>query len=187
LVTLKPLGREEVKRGRSPRIACDQSWMPCQERRRSSSHSSVGKSSNAAYQYELPADNVPDLNNWGQARSNYYPTLSVGPSYTRSRSSQSQSPTSSLSSANPNSNLFNLPFDVSWEPDLWGRVRNTVHQSSNAAQVSAADLENVKLTEQTNLAVFYFQLRGEDALEELYQETVEVDRQSLELTRALYK
>jgi NodT family efflux transporter outer membrane factor (OMF) lipoprotein len=62
-----------------------------------------------------------------------------------------------------------------------------VHQSSYAAQVSAADLENVKLTVQTNLAVSYFQLRGQDALEELYQTTVEVDRKSLELTRVLYK
>jgi NodT family efflux transporter outer membrane factor (OMF) lipoprotein len=53
--------------------------------------------------------------------------------------------------------------------------------------VSAADLENVKLTEQANLAIFYFQLRGQDALEDLYQKTVEVDGQSLELTRALYR
>jgi NodT family efflux transporter outer membrane factor (OMF) lipoprotein len=122
-----------------------------------------------------------------QARSYYYPTVSVGSSYVRNRSSQSQGAASSLSSANPNSNVFNLPFDVNWEPDLWGRVRNTVRQYSNAAQVSAADLENVKLTEQTNLAVFYFQLRGQDALEDLYQETVEVDQKSLDLTRVLYK
>ena len=122
-----------------------------------------------------------------QARSNYYPTVSVGASYVRNRSSQSQGPASSLSTANSNSNVFNLPFDVSWEPDLWGRVRNTVHQFSRAAQVSAADLENVKLTEQANLAVFYFQLRGQDALEDLYQTTVEVDKQSLDLTRVLYK
>lgn len=122
-----------------------------------------------------------------QARANYYPTLSVGPSYSRNRSSQTQTTASNLSSRNPNSNLFNLPFDVSWEPDLWGRVRNTVHQTANAAQVSAADLENQKLTEQANLAVFYFELRGQDALEELYRKTVEVDRQSLELTHVLYK
>jgi NodT family efflux transporter outer membrane factor (OMF) lipoprotein len=122
-----------------------------------------------------------------QARSSYYPTIGVGPSYARNRSSQSQGAASSLSSPNPNSNVFNLPFDVSWEPDLWGRVRNTVRQFSNAAQVSAADLENVKLTEQTNLAVFYFQLRGQDALEDLYQNTVEVDQKSLDLTHVLYK
>src|SRR5260370_22482143 len=122
-----------------------------------------------------------------QVCSTYSPTVSVGASYARNRSSQSRGPASSLSSANPNSNVFNLPFDVSWEPDLWGRVRNTVHQFSRAAQVSAADLENVKLTEQANLAVFYFQLRGQDALEDLYQETVDVDQKSLDLTHVLYK
>jgi NodT family efflux transporter outer membrane factor (OMF) lipoprotein len=122
-----------------------------------------------------------------QARSNYYPTLSVGPSYARNRSSQSQTTATGVSKGNSNSNTFNLPFDVAWEPDLWGRVRNTVRQSANAAQVSAADLENQKLTEQSNLAVFYFELRGQDALEDILRKTVEVDRQSLDLTRVLYK
>ena len=122
-----------------------------------------------------------------QARSAYYPTVSVGPSYARNRVSQSQTTAPGLSKGNPNSNAFNLPFDVAWEPDLWGRVRNSVLQSANAAQVSAADLENQKLTEQSNLAVFYFELRGQDALEDLFQKTVEIDRQSLELTRVLYK
>jgi len=122
-----------------------------------------------------------------QARSAYYPTVSVGVSYARNRSSQSQTSAPGLSKANPNSNAFNLPFDVAWEPDLWGRVRNTVRQTANAAQVSAADLENQKLTEQANLAIFYFELRGQDALEDLLRKTVEVDRQSLELTRVLYK
>lgn len=122
-----------------------------------------------------------------QARSAYYPTVSVGVSYARNRSSQSQTTAPGLTKANPNSNAFNLPFDVAWEPDLWGRVRNTVRQTANAAQVSAADLENQKLTEQANLAIFYFELRGQDALEDLLRKTVEVDRQSLELTRVLYK
>src|SRR6266403_4125742 len=122
-----------------------------------------------------------------QARSAYYPTVSVGVSYARNRSSQSQTTAPGLSKANPNSNAFNLPFDVAWEPDLWGRVRNTVRQTANAAQLSAADLENQKLTEQSNLAVFYFELRGQDALEDLFRKTVEIDRQSLEITRVLYK
>ena len=122
-----------------------------------------------------------------QARSYYYPTVSVGASYSRNRSSQSQTGASTLSKGNPNSNAFNLPFDVAWEPDLWGRVRNSVRQSANAAQVSAADLENQKLTEQANLAIFYFELRGQDALEDLFRKTVDVDQQSLELTRVLYK
>jgi len=122
-----------------------------------------------------------------QARSAYYPTVSVGPSYARNRASQSQTTAQVSSKGNTNTNAFNLPFDVAWEPDLWGRVRNTVRQSANAAQVSAADLENQRLTEQANLAVFFFELRGQDALEDLFQKTVEIDRQSLELTRVLYK
>jgi NodT family efflux transporter outer membrane factor (OMF) lipoprotein len=122
-----------------------------------------------------------------QARSNYFPTVSAGLSYSRNRSSQSQLSTFSISKSNPNSNLFNLPFDVSWEPDLWGRIRNTVHQRAYAAQVSAADVENEKLIAQANLAVFYFELRGQDALEKLFRKTVEVDQQSLALTRVLYK
>jgi outer membrane protein TolC len=80
---------------------------------------------------------------------------------------------------------FSLPFDVSWEPDLWGRVRNTVREYQYAAQVSAADLENERLTEQADLAEYYFELRGQDALQDLYNRTVEADQKSLDLTRAL--
>lgn len=121
----------------------------------------------------------------GQARSSYYPTVSVGPSYTRGRSAQTTG--TQTASSNANSNLFNLPFDVSWEPDLWGRIRNTVHQYSFAAQVSAADLANQTLTEQADLAIFYFQLRGQDASEDLYRKTEEADHQGLALTRVQYR
>jgi NodT family efflux transporter outer membrane factor (OMF) lipoprotein len=80
---------------------------------------------------------------------------------------------------------FSLPFDVSWEPDLWGRVRNTVNEYRFAAQVSAADLENERLTEQADLAVYFFELRGQDALQDLYNRTIDADKKSLELTQAL--
>jgi NodT family efflux transporter outer membrane factor (OMF) lipoprotein len=80
-----------------------------------------------------------------------------------------------------------MPFDVSWEPDLWGRVRNTVREARYAAQVSAADLENERLTEQAALAEFYFQLRGQDALQDLYNKTIEAQKKSLELTKVLFE
>jgi NodT family efflux transporter outer membrane factor (OMF) lipoprotein len=78
-----------------------------------------------------------------------------------------------------------MPFDVSWEPDLFGRIRNTVREARYAAQVSAADLENERLTEQASLAEFYFQLRGQDALRALYNKTIEAQKKSLDLTRVL--
>jgi NodT family efflux transporter outer membrane factor (OMF) lipoprotein len=135
-----------------------------------------------------------------QARSNYFPTVTTTPSYTRSRSSQNISGVSgsggtstgsgtstTTTAVNPNANEFTLPFDVSWEPDLWGKFRNTVREYANAAQVSAADLDNERLTEQANLAVYYFELRGQDSLEDLYKQTVDADRKSLELTQTLVR
>ena len=68
---------------------------------------------------------------------------------------------------------------------MWGRVRNTVRENRHAAQVSAADLENERLTEQASLAQYYFQLRGQDALQDLFNKTIEADEVSLDLTRTL--
>jgi NodT family efflux transporter outer membrane factor (OMF) lipoprotein len=82
-------------------------------------------------------------------------------------------------------NVFQMPFDVSWEPDLFGRVRNAVREAKYAAQVSAADLENERLTEQASLAQFYFELRGQDALQDIYNKTIAAQKQSLDLTRVL--
>ena len=114
-----------------------------------------------------------------QARSNYYPTIGTNPSYTRSRNSVSLVG----DHGNPNSNNFDLPFSVSWEPDVWGKVRSTVRQYANQAQASAADLANVRLSQQANLAVFYFELRGQDSLIALYQQTVDAYSKSLNLTK----
>jgi NodT family efflux transporter outer membrane factor (OMF) lipoprotein len=92
---------------------------------------------------------------------------------------------SATSSSGTTFNEFQLPFDVYWEPDLWGRVRNTVRQARYAAQVSAADLENERLTEQASLAEFYFQLRGQDALQDLYNKTIDAQKKSVDLTKVL--
>jgi NodT family efflux transporter outer membrane factor (OMF) lipoprotein len=123
-----------------------------------------------------------------EARASYYPTLTADPSFTRQRtpSTLSNNNTTTGKSGSTNTSL-SLPFDVSWEPDLWGKVRNTVREYQNAAQVSAADLENERLTEQADLAEYYFQLRGQDALQDLYNKTIDADRKALDLTKALYE
>jgi len=120
-----------------------------------------------------------------QARASYSPTVTTTPAYTRSRTSANELGGVSLGSTNLNSNEFDLPFDVSWEPDVWGRIRNTVREYANAAQASAADLANERLTEQANLAVDYFELRGQDSQIDLYKKTIDAYRRSLELTRTL--
>jgi NodT family efflux transporter outer membrane factor (OMF) lipoprotein len=136
-----------------------------------------------------------------QARSQLFPTVTVGPSYSRSRSpgtlrgssvstagttTGTTTPTTTTSSGTT-STVLELPFDVSWEPDLWGKIRSTIDESKFATQVSAADLENERLTEQADLAEYYFQLRGQDALQDLYNKTVAADQKQLDLTKALYE
>ena len=117
-----------------------------------------------------------------QARSQYFPTVTVGPSILREHQ-----PASSTSTTAQTFAAFSLPFDATWTPDLWGRVRNTVRANIYNAQVSAADLENVRLTAQAELAVDYYQLRGQDALKQLLDSTVVAFEESLKLTKALYE
>ena len=125
-----------------------------------------------------------------QARSQFFPTATVGFNYSRSRGSPNLGNNigaTGTTSGNGSTGLIDLPFDVSWEPDLWGKVRNTVRQAQYSAQVSAADLENERLTEQAGLATFFFELRGQDALQQILDSTVAQDQKALELTRSQYE
>ena len=121
-----------------------------------------------------------------EARAQYFPTVTVGASIIR----QHQPVFSGTRRAQLRGTTFteySLPFDASWTPDLWGRVRNTVRANVANAQASAADLENTRLTAQAELAVDYFQLRGQDALKQLLDSTVVAYEESLKLTKALYE
>src|SRR5579862_3257702 len=82
---------------------------------------------------------------------------------------------------------YSSPFQASWEPDLWGRVRNTVGANTISAQVSAADLESTRLSAHAELAIDYFQLRSQDTLKELLDSTVAAYREALELTQDRYE
>lgn len=128
-----------------------------------------------------------------EARSQYYPTVGTNPAIMNSRPSSAQFgglKTTSGSSAGftlTSFNQYSLPFDASWEPDLWGKVRNVVRANTFAAQASAADLENVRLSETAELAADYYELRAQDSLKQLFDSTVAAYRETLELTRNLYK
>ncbi|MGA2436997.1 MAG: efflux transporter outer membrane subunit [Acidobacteriaceae bacterium] len=121
-----------------------------------------------------------------EARSQLYPTVTAGPNYTRSRASANQTNTPSAATGRTTS-LGSLGLDASWEPDLWGRVRNQIRAQQYNAQVSAADLENVRLSEQASLAEYFFEIRGQDALMDVYRQTVADDQKALDLTRSEYE
>jgi NodT family efflux transporter outer membrane factor (OMF) lipoprotein len=124
-----------------------------------------------------------------QARAQLFPTVTTNPSIVATHqpflggASPSSSSTPASSSSQSSAAEYVLPFDASWAPDLWGRLNNTVRANAYAAQASAADLANVRLTLQAELAVDYYELRSQDALKRLFDETVAAYRDSLDITR----
>jgi len=111
-----------------------------------------------------------------------YPTVTAGPSITSNRVS-ANSPTGFTGNEYGN---FVLPISVSYEADLWGRIRRTIAASKAQFQASGADLENVKLELQSELAVDYFEARSADAQKQLLDDTVVAYSKALQLTQNRY-
>jgi NodT family efflux transporter outer membrane factor (OMF) lipoprotein len=119
-------------------------------------------------------------------RADYYPTVTAGPSATRTRVSAHRPPPNSIFNG-ITYNDFVLPFDLSYQADVWGRVRRTVESYREQAQASAADLATVNLSMHADLAVDYFQARSLDAQEQLLNSTVKQYEQALELTQSRFQ
>jgi NodT family efflux transporter outer membrane factor (OMF) lipoprotein len=119
-------------------------------------------------------------------RAAYYPTVTAGASAAGARESQNKAlfgTTSPLTYAD-----YQLPpIDVSWEPDVWGRVRRQVEAARSEAQATAADLANTQLSLQAEVALDYFQMRGLDSQQQLLDSTVTSYEKAFELTDSRYK
>jgi NodT family efflux transporter outer membrane factor (OMF) lipoprotein len=115
------------------------------------------------------------------AHASLFPSVAFAPSATNQGHGASATGTSG---SGP---LYELPLTVSWEPDLFGQVSNAVRADAHAAQVSAANIANETLSEQSSLAQYYFELRGQDALQELYRRETASYGETLRLTRVLYQ
>jgi NodT family efflux transporter outer membrane factor (OMF) lipoprotein len=120
-----------------------------------------------------------------EARAQFWPTISLNPAWNRSRSS-SNLRNSSQANTGQSSTLWTAPLEVSWTPDLWGKIRSEVHQAQYTAQASEADLELEKLTEQASLAQFYFEIRGQDMLQKILNDTVAADQKALDAAQGAY-
>lgn len=112
-------------------------------------------------------------------RANYFPFLNASASATRSRGSENR--TFYFATKNQY-NDFNLPLNVSWEPDVWGRIRRTVEAARATAQATAADVQNVRLSVQAEVALDYFEMRGLDAQMAIMDQIVVAYRKSMNLT-----
>ncbi len=116
------------------------------------------------------------------ASSAYFPALSADPSGQRQRLpgnrplSGSTAPLTSVTQ-----NVFTVPFSVSYELDLFGRVRRNLEASNASLQASAADLENVRLVLTAELAADYFNLRELDREAGVVRQSVEIQQKGLDL------
>lgn len=118
------------------------------------------------------------------SRAEYYPNVTTQPGL--SRTGQSQNYALYGNTGHQFYNNFTIPFDVAWEPDLWGRVKQTVENSRAQAQASAADVANVALSMHAELATDYFDLRSMDSQSQLLQSTVSSYTEALNLTQSRY-
>jgi NodT family efflux transporter outer membrane factor (OMF) lipoprotein len=118
------------------------------------------------------------------SRSALFPNATAGVSITQFHQSSNRPLFSSSSKKNYTD--YQIPFDASYEADVWGRVRRTVEASRSEAQASSADLANVELSLRAELALDYFQLRGLDAQKHLLDSTVVSFEKALELTKNRY-
>ena len=114
------------------------------------------------------------------------PTISAGATVGAVRNSTNQ-PYFNQAYANGGDGYFDLPIDLNYEIDLWGRVRRTVAQARAQAQASAADLETLRLSLHAELAIDYFNLRGADAQSRLLNDTVKAYKAALQLTQDRYE
>ena len=117
-------------------------------------------------------------------RAGLFPTISVDPTIQSLRLSPNQ-PYFPANVGSGSRGEFTLPFDFSYEVDLWGRIRRTVTSAGEEAQATAADLQTVALSLHAELAVDYFELRSADAQQSLLDETVKAYADMVQLTTDL--
>ena len=116
------------------------------------------------------------------AKSYEAPTISVGPGVSTLRESANEPYFNRLLASNGGGN-FNLPIDLSYEVDLWGRIRRGVTSAREQAQANDADLEAARLSLHAELAMDYFGLRSDDAQTKLLLATVTAYQSALQLTQ----
>jgi len=128
-----------------------------------------------------------------KTRADLYPSVSVSAGVTEQKVSGAETvggaTATGVATTSPTATRtqFTIPVSASWEPDLFGRVRNSVLESAAAAQASAALVANETLSQQATLAETFFELRGQDAQQALSNQTVADYQESLRLTQSLYR
>lgn len=121
------------------------------------------------------------------ARGAFFPTVDLSAGKTRS-SQGTGSSSSSLSSTNSGiRDTYNTQLGVSWEADVWGKLRRGLEANKASAEASFADLAAMRLSQQSELVQNYLQLRVIDQQKRLLQATVDNYQRSLQMTENQYR
>ena len=118
------------------------------------------------------------------ARGELLPTVTAGAGVTISHNGNRSSNGTVIGSGSSRTTSYQVPIDLSWEADVFGRIRRNIEANVAEAQASAADLESVRLTLHAELATDWFLLKGLDAERRLLDEAIDSFTRALELTRA---
>lgn len=121
------------------------------------------------------------------SRASLFPTLDLNASKNRSAQGTGSSSSSLSNNSSGIRDTYNAQLGVSWEVDVWGKLRRGLEADSASAQASEADLAAMRLSQQSELVQNYLQLRVIDEQKRLLEATVEAYQRSLKLTENQYR
>ncbi|WP_027819995.1 efflux transporter outer membrane subunit [Paraburkholderia bannensis] len=113
-------------------------------------------------------------------RAGFLPTITAGVAQDRYRTSANKQGSSLAGKTIPD---YSMGVTATWEPDVFGRIRDEVTSANATAQASAADLEAVRLSMSAQLAVDYFNLRSLDAQKQLLDDSVRAYSRALAIVQ----
>jgi multidrug efflux system outer membrane protein len=121
------------------------------------------------------------------ARSDLFPNASFDPNMNRTHYSANRTAQPGVGLLGYTGNDFFLPVDLSYEVDLWGRVRRSFRAAREQAQASAADYQNAMLSLQADVAQTYFMIRSVDLDRQVVTQTIDLRRKNLDLVESLHR
>jgi len=121
------------------------------------------------------------------SRGAFFPTLDLTAGKTRSSQGTGSSSSSLTSSNSGIRDTYSTQLGVSWEADIWGKLRRGLEADKASAQASLADLAAMQLSLQSELVQNYLQLRVIDEQKRLLEATVDAYQRSLTLTQNQYR
>ncbi len=117
-------------------------------------------------------------------RADLYPTVTLDPSALRERYSGTRENPPGFATTPYTDNTLNLPVDLNYEIDLWGRVRRATESARAQYQATEADYENILLTLKSDIAQNYLSLRYVDTDREILRGNIDLLEKALKLTQA---